>query len=85
MPRTQTGERLWAFVSVGQPIMVRRAMTPTEPMAAAAGRVMIHASAIGFMSFQFAERLTRPTPMIAPMRMCAVIYDKLHKITKNFE
>src|SRR5699024_1002154 len=35
---------------------------PTEPTAAAAGRVSTHASAMGFMRRQFAALFTSPTP-----------------------
>ena len=38
-------------------------------MTAAAGRVMTHAKAIGFIRFQLAALLTMPTPSTAPMRM----------------
>lgn len=38
-------------------------------MIAAAGRMMTHAKAIGFIRSQFAVRLTMPTPSTAPMRM----------------
>lgn len=37
------------------------------PMLEAAGGVLFPVMAIGFRSFQLAERLARPTPMITPM------------------
>src|SRR5699024_10374107 len=47
----------------------RRTSTTTAPMPAAAGSVMIQARKIGRISFQFAARLTIPTPSTAPIRM----------------
>ena len=38
----------------------------------AAGSVIAHARAIGFIKSQFAWRLTRPTPSTAPIRMCVL-------------
>src|SRR5699024_4666945 len=47
----------------------RRSSTTTAPMPAEAGSVMIQARKIGRTSFQFAARLTIPTPSTAPIRM----------------